>query len=99
MPQEQQDNLFPLLKRFENDELDPRPFNDADMIMVGTPETDITKMREYADLGVAQLLCYVLFGQLRHESVMKTLELLGKEAIPTIADYTGERVEASIAAV
>jgi alkanesulfonate monooxygenase SsuD/methylene tetrahydromethanopterin reductase-like flavin-dependent oxidoreductase (luciferase family) len=98
MPQEQQDKLFPLLKRFENDEIDPRTFNDADMIMVGTPETVIEKMRKYADLGVDQLLCYVQFGQLPHESVMKTLELLGKEVIPTIADYTGERVEVSITA-
>ena len=98
MPQEQQDKLFPLLKRFSNDEIDPRTFNDADMIMVGTPETVIAKMRKYADLGVDQLLCYVQFGQLPHESVMKTLELLGKEVIPQISDYVGERVEVSVTA-
>jgi alkanesulfonate monooxygenase SsuD/methylene tetrahydromethanopterin reductase-like flavin-dependent oxidoreductase (luciferase family) len=96
MPQEQQDKLFPLLKRFENDELDPRVFNDADMIMVGTPETVLDKMRKYADLGVDQLLCYVQFGTIPHEAVMRTLELLGKEVIPQISDYVGERVEVSL---
>jgi alkanesulfonate monooxygenase SsuD/methylene tetrahydromethanopterin reductase-like flavin-dependent oxidoreductase (luciferase family) len=98
MPQEQQDKLFPLLKRFSNDEIDPRTFNDADMIMVGTPEVVFEKMKKYADLGVDQLLCYVQFGQLPHESVMRTLELLGKEVIPTISEYVGERVEVSVTA-
>jgi alkanesulfonate monooxygenase SsuD/methylene tetrahydromethanopterin reductase-like flavin-dependent oxidoreductase (luciferase family) len=96
MPQEQQDKLFPLLKRFEGGDIEPRIFNDADMIMVGTPDVVIEKMKKYADLGVDQLLCYVQFGTIPHEAIMQTLELLGKKVIPEISDYVGERVEVSL---
>jgi hypothetical protein len=41
-------------------------------------------MLRYVDLGVDELLCYVQFGYLPHESVMTTLELLGKEVIPEL---------------
>ena len=98
MPQEQQDKLFPLLKRFEGGDIDPKVFNDADMIMVGTPEVVVDKMKKYADVGIDQVLCYVQFGTIPHEAVMRTLELLGKEVIPEIASYTGQPVEASITA-
>ena len=98
MPQEQQDKLFPLLKRFEGGDIDPKVFNDADMIMVGTPDVVIDKMRKYADLGVDQLLAYVQFGYIPHEAVMTTLELLGKHVIPEIEDYSGEPVEVTLTA-
>jgi hypothetical protein len=44
-------------------------------------------MKHYADLGVDELLCYVQFGYLPHESVMKTLEIIGKEVLPEIEKY------------
>ncbi|HYF47303.1 MAG TPA: hypothetical protein VD926_13905, partial [Acidimicrobiales bacterium] len=43
--------------------------------------------KHYADLGVDELLCYVQFGYLPHESVMKTLEIIGKEVLPEIEKY------------
>lgn len=96
MPPEQQEKLFPLLKRFEGGDIDPRVFNDADMIMVGTPDVVLDKMRRYADLGVDQLLCYVQFGTIPHEGVMRTLQLLGEEVIPRIEAYD---VEATVTVV
>ena len=64
---------------------DPKEFSDGDMIIVGDPEQCIEKMIRYAELGVDQLICYVQFGSLSHESVMTTIELLGKELIPELA--------------
>jgi hypothetical protein len=36
---------------------------------------------------VDELLCYVQFGYLPHESVMKTLEIIGKEVLPELDKY------------
>jgi hypothetical protein len=41
-------------------------------------------MVKYHELGVDQLICYVQFGHLPHESIMKTIELLGTEIIPKL---------------
>jgi alkanesulfonate monooxygenase SsuD/methylene tetrahydromethanopterin reductase-like flavin-dependent oxidoreductase (luciferase family) len=83
--QEEKDKIFPLLKMQEEGKFDPQIFNDADMIVVGDPERCLEKMLKYQELGVDQLICYVQFGSLSHESVMKTIELLGKELIPELA--------------
>ena len=57
------------------------------MLVVGDPERCIQKMKHYADLGIDEVICYVQFGHLSHESVMKTIELLGKEVIPELEAY------------
>ena len=67
-------------------------FHDADMIVVGDPERCFEKMKHYADLGVDQLICYVQFGYHSDESVMKTIELLGKEVLPELEVHRGEVV-------
>jgi alkanesulfonate monooxygenase SsuD/methylene tetrahydromethanopterin reductase-like flavin-dependent oxidoreductase (luciferase family) len=55
------------------------------MIIVGDPDQCLEKMLRYEALGVDQLICYVQFGQLSHESIMRTIELLGSELIPKLA--------------
>ena len=87
LPQEARDAAFPLLKRQMEDDFDPKEFSDGDMIIVGDPERCIEKMMHYANLGVDQLICYVQFGHLEHDSIMKTVELLGKEVIPVLEKY------------
>jgi hypothetical protein len=62
-------------------------FMDADMIICGDADTCYEKMKHYADLGVDELLCYVQFGYLPHDSIMKTLEIIGKEVMPEIEKY------------
>jgi hypothetical protein len=62
-------------------------FHDADMVVVGDAERCLQKMKHYADLGVDQLICYVQFGYHSHESVMRTIEILGKEVLPEIEAY------------
>ena len=80
----EQDVIFPLLKRQMEDDFDPHEFSDADMIIVGDPEQCLKKMLHYEALGVDQLICYVQFGHLSHESVMRTIELVGTELIPEL---------------
>ncbi|WP_236794692.1 LLM class flavin-dependent oxidoreductase [Amycolatopsis sp. GM8] len=87
LPQEEQDKVFPQRAAMRDGKFDPKSFHEADMIIVGDPERCLQKMKRYADLGVDELICYVQFGHLPHESVMKTIELLGKEVIPEIEAY------------
>jgi alkanesulfonate monooxygenase SsuD/methylene tetrahydromethanopterin reductase-like flavin-dependent oxidoreductase (luciferase family) len=82
--QEQKDQIFPLLEMQKSGKFEPKVFSDADMIIVGDPDQCYEKMVKYHELGVDQLICYVQFGHLPHESIMKTLELLGKEIIPKL---------------
>jgi alkanesulfonate monooxygenase SsuD/methylene tetrahydromethanopterin reductase-like flavin-dependent oxidoreductase (luciferase family) len=89
--EEEKDKMFPLLKRHSEGKFDVKKFSDADMIIVGDPDQCYEKMVRYAELGVDQLLCYVQFGYLPHESVMRTIELLGKHVIPEL-DKRGVRV-------
>jgi alkanesulfonate monooxygenase SsuD/methylene tetrahydromethanopterin reductase-like flavin-dependent oxidoreductase (luciferase family) len=66
-------------------------YDNEDMIIVGDVDKCIRKMQKFADMGVDQLLCYVQFGQLPHESVMRGIELLGKEVIPVMEIYEPKR--------
>ena len=95
--QAEKDKIFPLLKMQESGKFDPKVFSDADMIIVGDPDQCYEKMVKYHDLGVDQLICYIQFGYLPHESIMKTLELLGKEIIPKLEKLDIETT-ASVAA-
>ncbi|MGE0881057.1 MAG: LLM class flavin-dependent oxidoreductase [Acidimicrobiia bacterium] len=62
-------------------------YNNEDMIIVGDPDRCIEKMKKFADMGVDQLLCYVQFGKLPHEAIMRNLELLGEHVIPVMEKY------------
>jgi len=86
-PEEQQ-TAFPLLEPLMGGDVPVQHFHDADMLVVGDPERCFEKMTRYADLGVDQLICYVQFGYNSHESVMRTIELLGREVRPAIERYT-----------
>jgi alkanesulfonate monooxygenase SsuD/methylene tetrahydromethanopterin reductase-like flavin-dependent oxidoreductase (luciferase family) len=83
--QQEKDAIFPLLNQQKSGKFDPKIFNDADMIVVGDPDQCLAKMLKYAELGVDQLICYVQFGHLPHESIMQTIQLLGTEIIPELA--------------
>ncbi len=88
LSKEEQESAFPLLNPLMKGEIPLQHFHDADMLVVGDPERCYQKMKHYADLGVDQLICYVQFGHHSHESVMKTIELLGKEVLPELEKYT-----------
>jgi alkanesulfonate monooxygenase SsuD/methylene tetrahydromethanopterin reductase-like flavin-dependent oxidoreductase (luciferase family) len=82
--QVEKDQIFPLLRKHSEGDLDVKVFHEGDMIIVGDPDQCMEKILRYESLGVEQLICYVQFGSLPHESVMKTIELLGTHVIPEL---------------
>ena len=80
-------STFPLMKPLLEGNVPVQHFHDADMLVVGDPERCLQKMKHYADLGIDELICYVQFGYHSHESVMKTIELLGKQVRPELESY------------
>lgn len=82
--QADRDRMFPFLERQRRGDLDPREFHEADMIIVGDPEQCLEKLLRYEAIGVDQVICYVQFGHLPHESVLRTIELLGTEVVPRL---------------
>jgi alkanesulfonate monooxygenase SsuD/methylene tetrahydromethanopterin reductase-like flavin-dependent oxidoreductase (luciferase family) len=64
------------------------------MIIIGTAEQCLEKIIRYDEVGVDQLLCYVQFGDLPHDKVMRNLEILSKEVIPKL-EARGHRIEAT----
>jgi len=87
LSEEEQNQVFPLLEPMLNGHIPIETFHEADMLVVGDPERCYQKMKHYADLGCDSLICYVQFGYHSHESVMKTIELLGKEVLPELDGY------------
>ena len=65
------------------------------MIIIGTPDECLRKIERYESVGVDQLLCYVQWGDLPHDSVMRTLELLARDVIPKLEDR-GHQVAATV---
>jgi alkanesulfonate monooxygenase SsuD/methylene tetrahydromethanopterin reductase-like flavin-dependent oxidoreductase (luciferase family) len=94
LTQEEQDAIFPLLKPVIEGDVDPQKYRDEDMIIIGTPEECLEKFLRYDEASVDQLLCYVQFGDLPHERVMHSLELLGTKVIPEL-EARGHRVDAT----
>ena len=81
---EQQAQAFPLLSARARGEFDITEFDREDMVVVGTPDECLKKLLRYEAAGVDQLLCYLNFGYLPHEAVMKSIELLGTRVIPEL---------------
>lgn len=94
---EEQAKVFPLLQDTIAGTVDVQKYIDEDMIVVGTPEQCLEKIIRYDEAGVDQLLCYVQFGYLPHEKVLRNLELLGTHVIPEL-ERRGHRVDARTAA-
>ncbi|MHB8439276.1 MAG: LLM class flavin-dependent oxidoreductase [Acidimicrobiales bacterium] len=53
-----------------------------DAAVVGTPEDCIRTCRRYEEAGIDLLLCLVNPFKIPHETVMQTIELMGKHVIP-----------------
>jgi alkanesulfonate monooxygenase SsuD/methylene tetrahydromethanopterin reductase-like flavin-dependent oxidoreductase (luciferase family) len=87
----EREHAFPPLRPLMEGDVPVETFDAADMIIVGDVDTVVRKMKRYADLGIDQLICYMQFGYLEHESIKRTIEILGKEVIPELAAYTPKR--------
>ena len=53
---------------------------------------------KYDEVGVDQVLCYLNFGFLPHEAVMRSIELLGEYVIPELKKRGSGRIAGSIQA-
>ena len=93
---EQQAQAFPLLQSRARGEFDITEFDREDMVIVGTPDECLTKLMRYEEAGVDQLLCYLNFGYLPHEAVMKSIELLGTHVIPELRKRGASAVAAGL---
>lgn len=94
---EEQRQIFPLFEArgFTREVVPVQQYMDEDVIIVGTPDMCLEKMLRYEAAGVDQLLCFVQFGALPHEKIMRSLELLGTKVIPRL-EARGHRVEATV---
>lgn len=89
---EQKAQAFPLLESRARGEFDITEFDREDMVIVGTPDEVLAKLMRYEEAGVDQLLCYLNFGYLPHQAVMRSIELLGTEVIPELKRRGATRV-------
>lgn len=62
--------------------------NDHNSIVVGDPDHCIEKLKAYEAMGVDHMLCLMQMRGIRHEQVMRSLELFGKEVIPVLSKTT-----------
>jgi alkanesulfonate monooxygenase SsuD/methylene tetrahydromethanopterin reductase-like flavin-dependent oxidoreductase (luciferase family) len=94
LSREEQLQIFPLLEArgFTREDVPVKEYMEEDIIIVGTPEMCLEKMLRYEAAGVDHLLCYVQFGALPHEKVMRGIELLGTRVIPKL-EARGHRVD------
>jgi alkanesulfonate monooxygenase SsuD/methylene tetrahydromethanopterin reductase-like flavin-dependent oxidoreductase (luciferase family) len=92
LSEEEKDAIFPLLKPSLEGNIDVRRYQEEDMIIIGSPEECLEKILRYEEAGVDQLLCYVQFGTLPHEAVLRGIELLGTKVIPQL-ERRGHRVD------
>jgi alkanesulfonate monooxygenase SsuD/methylene tetrahydromethanopterin reductase-like flavin-dependent oxidoreductase (luciferase family) len=100
---EDKDKAFPYFEAIINGDTPIEHYREQDMIIVGTAEECLRKIQRYEEAGVDQLLCYVQFGDLPHDKVMRTLELLSTRVMPHLderdhAARGAEPVAASAAA-
>ena len=85
------DKVFPALSKVVEGEVPVDYYQSEDMVIIGTPDECLRKILRYESVGVDQLLCYVQFGDLPHDAVMRDLELLAKEVMPKLEER-GHRV-------
>jgi alkanesulfonate monooxygenase SsuD/methylene tetrahydromethanopterin reductase-like flavin-dependent oxidoreductase (luciferase family) len=96
MTPQEQDQAFPLLQKQVRGEFDITQFDKEDMVVVGTPEECLQKMFRYEEAGIDQLLCYVAFGYLPQDAVMRSIELLGTKVLPELKKARANRAASAL---
>jgi alkanesulfonate monooxygenase SsuD/methylene tetrahydromethanopterin reductase-like flavin-dependent oxidoreductase (luciferase family) len=96
LSEEQKAAAFPLLEARRKGEFDITEFDREDMVIVGTPDECLQKFIKYEEAGVDQVLCYINFGYLPNESVLKSIELLGTYVIPELEKRGANRMASGL---
>ncbi len=55
-----------------------------DSVIVGDPDHCRTKLAGYQAIGADRLMCLMQFGALKHEAVLRSIELAGEHLIPRV---------------
>jgi alkanesulfonate monooxygenase SsuD/methylene tetrahydromethanopterin reductase-like flavin-dependent oxidoreductase (luciferase family) len=84
LTEEQRRATLPYYSRSQERTFDPRELAAEDMIIVGTVDECLRKLKRYQDIGIDQTLCYAKLGPLENKVVMRSIELLGREVIPEL---------------
>ena len=98
MTEAERDQIFPVLQKFSQGKFQLREFDKEDMVIIGTPDECLEKFLKYEEAGVDQVLCYLNFGYLPQESVLKSVELLGTYVIPELKKRGANRMANSLSA-
>ena len=53
-----------------------------DSVLIGDVNTVEGKMRKFEEIGMDRLMCLVQMGEVPHERVMESIELIGAKLIP-----------------
>ncbi|MCI0438633.1 MAG: LLM class flavin-dependent oxidoreductase [Chloroflexi bacterium] len=65
-------------------ELDDEEF--LNRLYFGSPETVIEKLKRVAQAGATHISCWMMFGGIEHEKLMRSIRLMGEEVIPALKD-------------
>jgi alkanesulfonate monooxygenase SsuD/methylene tetrahydromethanopterin reductase-like flavin-dependent oxidoreductase (luciferase family) len=69
-------------------QLNDQELQDANHLIVGSPETVIKKLRHIKErLSIGALLLEAQAGQMSHHTTMRSIELLGREVIPALQKF------------
>ena len=93
---EEKDQIFPLLEKRARGDFDITEFDREDMVVVGTPDECIEKFLKYDEAGVDQVLCYLNFGYLPQDAILRSIELLGTYVIPELKRRGRHKVAESV---
>jgi len=93
---EEKGQIFPLLEKRARGDFDITEFDREDMVVVGTPDECIEKFLKYDEAGVDQVLCYLNFGYLPQDAILRSIELLGTYVIPELKRRGRHKVAQSV---
>ena len=65
-------------------ELDDDDF--LDRLYFGSPDTVIEKFKRAAEMGVTHVSAWMMFGAIEHETLMRSIKLMGERVIPALRD-------------
>ena len=73
---------YPWITQLLNKEIGPEAFDQADMVIGGSPDDVIRQLERHEEIGLDHVLCQMQVGYISHEKIMRSLELFGEYVIP-----------------
>jgi len=61
---------------------------DGDLIAVGSPDEALRVARRYREIGADQVLFFLQYGRIPHQSIMRSLELIGRDVLKEIQSWS-----------